>query len=363
MKKYDRTVMSGGQIGLSILCVFLALILIAMIFVTAYVNHFFGLIEVIPEDDTTLSSDAIASMESMWATETEDTEETGMTDSTQETTEPLPTIDPTVFTEPDGIIPDTIIKHQDLVNILLVGQDRLPGSNARQRSDTMIVVSVNRKNKTITLTSFMRDMYVYIPGQKYTKMNAAYAWGGFPLLSETLLTNFGMHIDGCVEVDFAGFKTVIDALGGVDVNVTQSEATGLNNLNGWNLKPGVNRLDGEHALGYARVRKGFGDDYARTERQRKIVAAVLEKCKSLSVTEILDLMEEMLPIFATNMTKKQMINYVIELAPMISQCTMNQIRIPATGMYTSASISGVGSCLVPDLAKNQKLLVDTIMPK
>ena len=360
MKKYDRTVMSGGQIGLSILCVFLALILIAMIFVTAYVNHFFGLLEVIPEDDTTLSSSAIASIESEW---TADTEETGLTDATLETTEPLVTIDPTVFTEPNGVIPDTVIRHQDLVNILLVGQDRRPGNTTRRLADTMIVVSINKQDKTITLTSFMRDMYVYIPGYKYNKMNAAYPIGGFPMLSETLLTNFGMHIDGCVEVDFTGFTAVIDTLGGVDVVVTESEATGLNKLNGWDLKPGVNRLDGEHALGYARVRKGFGDDYARTERQRKIVAAVLEKCKELSVTEISALMEELLPNFATNMTKKQIINYIIELAPLISQAKINQLRIPATGMYTSASISGVGSCLVPDLAKNQKLLVDTILPK
>ena len=361
MKKYDRTVMSGGQIGLSILCVFLALILIAMIFVTAYANYYLGLIEVIPEDDTTLSSDAIASLESLWASMDATTEETGSSESTGETEPPVTEL-PTTNTEPEEFVPETIIKHKDLVNILLVGQDRLPGSTARTRADTMIVVSINKRDKVVTLTSFMRDMYVNIPGYKATKMNAAYAVGGFPMLSETLLTNFGMHIDGCVEVDFAGFKTVIDALGGVDIELSESEATGLNNLNGWNLKTGINRLDGEHALGYARVRKGFGDDYARTERQRKVIAAIMDQCKDLSVTELMSLMEELLPMLATNMSKKQIVNYIIELAPLLSQVQIQQLRIPATGMFSSQMISGQ-SCLVPNMAKNQQLLVDTILPK
>lgn len=346
MKKSNRTVMSGTQIGLTVLSSFLALVLIAMIFVTAYANHYLGQINYIP-DDTTLSSDAIASIEQE-LTETVPSDYTG------------PTMDATVVTEPEDDTPSTIIQHKDLINILLVGQDRRPGEG-RQRSDSMIVVSVNTKNKTITLTSFMRDMYVYIPGYKANKMNAAYARGGFPMLCETLMANFGVAIDGCIEVDFDGFTSVIDLVGGVDMELTAGEVKYLNDGYGWNLKVGMNHLTGAQALGYSRDRAN-GNDYARTERQRKVLTEVFNKCKNLSLTEMMALLNEVLPLISTNMTNKEITNYLIELFPMISGATVNTLRIPANGTYESAAISGAGACLIPDLEKNRQLLVEMLLP-
>ena len=103
----------------------------------------------------------------------------------------------------------------DLLNILLVGQDRREGEG-RQRSDSMILCSINPDTKQISMISFLRDLYVQIPGgYSDNRLNAAYVFGGFPLLMDTLHTNFGVSIDGCFEVDFSGFQSVIDILGGV----------------------------------------------------------------------------------------------------------------------------------------------------
>jgi len=346
MKKANRTVMSGAQIGLTVLSSFLALVLIAMIFVTAYANHYLGQINYIP-DDTTLSPSAIESIE-------QDLTETIPTDYTG------PTMDATVVTEPEDDTPPTIIQHKDLINILLVGQDRRPGEG-RQRSDSMIVLSINTKSKTITMTSFMRDMYVYIPGYKANKMNAAYARGGFPMLCETLMANFGVAIDGCIEVDFDGFTSIIDLVGGVDIKLTAAEAKHLNEGYGWKLKEGVNHLNGAQALGYSRVR-AIGNDYARTERQRTVLLKVFEKCKDQSLSEMMSLLNKILPLISTNMSSKEITNYLVELFPMISGATVNTLRIPANGTYKSAAISGAGACLVPDLEKNRQLLVEMLLP-
>ena len=126
------------------------------------------------------------------------------TDPTQIPTGTVPTVPvPTDPTQPEDIpeIPDeSEIYGKHLVNILLVGQDRLEGQS-RQRSDTMLLVSFNKSDNTITLTSFMRDMYVQIPGYKPNRLNAAYAFGGMNLLKKTLDVNFGVKVDGVVEVD------------------------------------------------------------------------------------------------------------------------------------------------------------------
>ena len=116
----------------------------------------------------------------------------------------------------------------DLLNILLVGQDRRE-REGRQRSDSMILCSINPDTKQISMISFLRDLYVQIPGgYSDNRLNAAYVFGGFPLLMDTLHTNFGVSIDGCFEVDFSGFQSVIDILGGVDIEMTSKEARTIN---------------------------------------------------------------------------------------------------------------------------------------
>lgn len=347
MRKSRAGGLSWPQIGLIALCAVLALVLLAMIFVTSYANRLLNQINYIPLD-TTLSSEVFASIE-------------------QELTETIPTdytgevVDPTDVTQPTETIFEGIIQHRDLVNILLVGQDRRP-NEGRQRADTMIVVTINKRDHTITLTSFMRDLYVDIPGHRYNKMNAAYQLGGFGMLCETLLTNFGVTIDGCVEVDFDGFSSIVDLVGGVDIALSAAEAKDLNKSYGLSLVEGVNHMDGGMALAYARNRN-VGNDFGRTERQRKVIMSIIEKSRNLSLSELTNLLNSALPMVSTTMTPREITNYLTELFPLLSGVTIQNLRIPASGTYTDAMISGVGASLVPDLDKNRELLWETLMPK
>ena len=108
----------------------------------------------------------------------------------------------------------SVMQDKDIVNLLLIGQDRREGQD-RQRADSMIMVTLNKKTKQISMTSFMRDLYVQIPGYSDNRINATYAFGGMDLLDSTLNTNFGVEIAGNVEVDFGEFQTLIDSIGGI----------------------------------------------------------------------------------------------------------------------------------------------------
>ena len=238
---------------------------------------------------------------------------------------------------------DTVstVNQDHVVNIMLVGQDRRPGEG-RQRSDSMILVTFNKVKKTITLTSFMRDSYVRIPGYKPNKLNATYAFGGMKLLNQTLEQNFGVHVDGNVEVDFNSFEELIDLLGGVDIKLTEKDADYLNKAYGWSkterkLSTGTNRLDGPQALAYSRIRK-IDSDYRRTERQRKVISSLIQRYKSNSVGKMLDLLEDILPLVVTNMDKGEIVDYVMELTPMLSGASIKTLQIPAEGTFRQGKV-------------------------
>lgn len=254
-----------------------------------------------------------------------------------------------------------------VINILLIGQDRRPGEG-RQRSDSMILCTVNMHTKELTMTSFMRDLYVEIPGYSPNKLNATYQMGGMELLDKTLLYNFGVVVDANVEVDFDGFMSLINTVGGVDIELTQSEvdflyANGNWDVNdssawSWDLKAGMNHLTGEQALAYCRDR--FSDptsDFGRTARQRKVLSAMLESCKKLSVLELNDLLQKLLDmnIMTTDMTNNQIMSYSKNILPILSQLKVKNLRIPADGTY-----SDDGSCLVPNIEKNKQLLAEAM---
>lgn len=330
--------------GLSVLCVVLALVLIVLIFATTYVHSLLNLI-VRPPDET-LSSEDLAT-----ATESLDPSYTGPT---------VHQTDVTLITAPDPAIANA-----DVINILLVGQDRT-GNQARQRSDSMILCTFNTKQRTITLTSFMRDTYVYIPGHGNQKMNAAYMYGGFSLLNETLAVNFGIHVDGNVEVDFGGFKEIIDQLGGVKIELTADEAQYINTkLKSQRVSAGLQILDGEEALWYARNRStrtstGTADDFGRTERQRTLLLALIDAYKDQSLSKMLGLMYDILPMVSTNMTNEEMMSYVVSLFPMLAQAEISTLRIPTSDTYTGKYISGIGSTLIPDLPAIRDILKERL---
>ena len=245
----------------------------------------------------------------------------------------------------------SVMQDKDIVNLLLIGQDRREGQD-RQRSDSMIMVTLNKKTKQISMTSFMRDLYVQIPGYSDNRINAAYAFGGMDLLDSTLNTNFGVEIAGNVEVDFGEFQTLIDSIGGIDLELTQDELR-----TDWNLHEGVNHLTGEQALIHARNRS-LGNDYARTDRQRAVLMAIINKVKQMDAVSIVNFINQVLPLLTTDMTSGEILGYAMEALQMNFD-SEHSYRIPAEGTYTGAVIRGM-QVLVPDLAANQTYLMDVL---
>lgn len=262
-----------------------------------------------------------------------------------------PELDPAQiqWTTPDG----TLGEDQALINILLIGEDARPGES-RARSDSMILVTFNRKSGSITMTSFLRDLYVQIPGYQDNRLNAAFAFGGMELLDETLLQNFGVQVDANVSVNFEGFSQVIDILEGVDIELTQGEAEVLG------LTPGINHLDGEVALNYARIRK-LDNDFGRTARQRNVLSALIDSLRDASIVQLNTLMDEILPLITTDMTNMQILSYAAELLPMLSGASISSCTIPAEGTYSYNTIRSM-AVIVADFEANRDILKETLTP-
>ena len=243
----------------------------------------------------------------------------------------------------------------DLLNILLVGQDKRPGQG-RQRSDTMILCSINAKTKKIAMISFLRDLYVQIPGYTDNRMNAAYVFGGFPLLKDTLKKNFGISVDGCFEVDFNGFTALIDSIDGIDVSLSAAEARVV----GGGTVEGDNHLNGELALKYARIRK-IDSDFQRTNRQRKVLMACYEKVKTRPLKELIGLLDHALPYLATDLTNSQIYSIAAQMFTMLTKMDVQTYHIPPDGTYTNLYIRGM-AILYPDLHAIRDILLNEYIP-
>jgi len=338
-----KTVISpkAKRILLIILSVVLAVILIALIVGTAYMESLLNLINKNPDDSTISSQEYQEFLDSQT--------ESVAPDFTGETLHP----DDVEW----GENTDSIKHGEHIINIMLIGQDRRPGEG-RTRSDTMILCTVNKKTKELTMTSFMRDMYVQIPGYQDNRINACYAFGGMKLLNTCLKENFGVQVDGNIEVDFEGFTDIINLVGGVDIYLSNSEANHLI-AQGYNVKAGMNHLDGKTALAHSRNRTIGSGDFSRTERQREVLNAVFEKCRGLSVNQLKNLMEKALPMITTDLSNREILDYLLDVVPLLGDMKVNTQRIPADDTYKYAYIRGM-SVLVPDLEANREILKDIL---
>lgn len=262
--------------------------------------------------------------------------------------------------EPEAAVPDNLIgEEKHIMNILLIGQDRREGED-RARSDAMILLTVNKKTKSVVLTSFLRDLYVEIPGYGSNRINASYAFGGMELLNRTLEQNFGIHVDGNVEVDFGQFSKIVDLVGGVEITLRGDEAKHINENIGSHLTEGTCRLNGKEALEYARIRKLDADgDFSRTQRQRTVINAIVEQLKREGVLKMLRIVDDILPMVTTDMTNTEILGYATSLLPMLSGTQIENQRIPADGDYSYAMIDGM-SVLNPDLEACRRLLRETL---
>ncbi len=257
-------------------------------------------------------------------------------------------------------------KEEDVVNILLVGEEDLgEEENGRGRTDCMMIATISKKENALKLTSLMRDMYVQIPGYSDNKLNAAYRNGGMSLLEDTIELNFGVAVDGYVLVDFDAFESVIDALGGVEIKLSEIEANYLNSHNYIskkkyrNVKPGKQILNGNQARGYSRIRyvrtaNGLTDDWGRNHRQRKVLKAIFKEYKSKSAVELVAMLPDIMKLVTTDLSKKDMLGY-IGLILSINADKLQTLSVPVEGSFTTPYINGM-SVLLPSLETNQEKL-------
>ncbi len=269
--------------------------------------------------------------------------------------------------EPEDVTWETLAEElirerHDVVNVLLVGTDR--SSGGRARSDSMILCTLNRTTNTLTLTSLMRDMYVQIPGYSDNRINVSYFLGGIDLLNDCIKLNFGVEMDGNFEVDFSQFTQVIDMVGGIDIELSQAEADYINKRKAYDenlgrmpddLTEGMNHLTGAQALIYARTRDVGPADFGRTQRQRTVLTTLINKYKTMSIAQLNDLLDELLPMVTTDMDNTEILRLAAQVIPMLADLKLETKRIPADGAYQSAWISGM-SVLMPDLQRARTLL-------
>lgn len=256
----------------------------------------------------------------------------------------------------------SVIKNDNIENILLIGSDERE-KNSRGRSDAMILVSLDKKSKKITLTSIMRDIYLYIPGKGNNRINAAYAFGGAELLINTIKYNFGIEVDKYLKADFYTFISAIDTLGGIEIELTEKEMEAMNGSIGYmnilnreekdsdKLKgSGLQLLNGKQALSYVRLRKVGNSDFDRTKRQRRVLEEIFKRVKNMSLLEMGSFADAILPGITTNMTKKEIFAMILKL-PSYAKYDMQELRIPVEGSYNNVKINGM-SVLEIDFDKN-----------
>jgi len=256
---------------------------------------------------------------------------------------------------------------KDVLNILLIGCDARSRTGP-SRSDSMIIMSINRKKGTLVMTSLMRDIYLRIPGRQNNRLNAAYAFGGPKLLLETIKENFQIDIAKYISVNFFSFVDIIDELGGVTVDLSDAECRSMNgyiheinDLEGWPVEDGKLyeggkgiHLNGKQALAYSRVRYVGNADFERTERQRIVMDEVIKKLKSMSVAELYGILEKFLPMVTTNLTKGELFSLLLS-APAIKNYPVSESRIPAGGTYKYMTIRKM-SVLGIDFEENTRLI-------
>lgn len=242
---------------------------------------------------------------------------------------------------------------KDVYNVLLIGSDtRVKGSSGR--SDSMILVSINKKTSKIVETSILRDVYVGIPGVSVpNRLNAAYSYGGPDLLLQTIQQNFKIKVDKYVSVDFYSFMDLVDDVGGVDINISDAELKAANDCityinqlkklpgnDGLLTKSGKIHMNGKQAIGYARIRHLGNGDFDRTDRQRLVLNQILIKMKNLNLSQINDILNSILPEVTTNVGKGEIFSMILSI-PAYSKYQFVSWHVPADNSYTDVRIRGM----------------------
>ncbi|GEB35632.1 MULTISPECIES: LCP family protein [Brevibacillus] len=253
---------------------------------------------------------------------------------------------------------------QERVNILLMGVDRRGmKNNGLPRSDSMMLVSIDPASKRYDLFSILRDTYVDIPGNGSSRINSAIVDGGPELAMKTVSQFTGLPVDRYVITDFEGFKALIDAVGGVEIDVEKNmyyhdpTDKGVYDIN---LKKGVQQLDGNKALQYVRFRHDATSDYTRTERQRKLLAAVASQMKSgTSLIQLPSILKQVAPYIQTNISSMDMLK-LSALGLKLDTMQPGNYQLPPMGMFRESHKAG--AVLIPDVDQIQSFIQEKLEP-
>ena len=276
--------------------------------------------------------------------------------------------------EEDIVINDTVennVAMKGYRNIALFGLDaRDKNLGKGNRSDTIMIASINLDTGEVKLCSVYRDTYMNLGNDKYSKCNAAYASGGPEQAISMLNMNLDMNITDYVSIGFNGMIDVVNSLGGVEIDIREDEIKNLNDYQASMFstetkerltddyvkvtQPGLQTLNGLQATAYCRIRYTAGDDFKRAERQRTVLLAILEKAKTASVGTLYDTLDKVLPNVATNLDTKEMLSVLKDL---------ESYKVLATDGFTfetnrvTGKVGKAGSCVIPTSLEDNVVLL------
>ena len=255
---------------------------------------------------------------------------------------------------------------EGITNVLLIGVDARD-LDEPCRSDSMIIATLDNNNKKVKLTSLFRDTLVDIPVHGEAKLNAAYMLGGPELLMKTVKETYNVSIDKYIIINFWGFETIVDYIGGIEVDVKDYQLEELNKYIGESTggndcpveKAGIQTLNGKQALSYARIRYNVGDEYERTDRQREVIFKVIEKLQNTKPSKYLGIMNTMLEYIKTNIDPLEALNmaYTIYKLPSLD---VEQLQIPLVALSETRNYKELGSVFLMDRLQNASILYNFI---
>lgn len=238
----------------------------------------------------------------------------------------------------------------ETINIALFGLDEGEDEYDASRSDSIMIASIDKRHKKIKLTSIMRDTYVEIENYGMDKIGHAYAFGGPELAVKTLNQNFNMNIRDFVAIDFAGFEKIVDAVGGVEIDIKPNEVSHAKVKSA-----GLQKLNGKQALAYSRIRKTGNGDYERTERQRVVLETMLNGIMDLNATQYPGLVTKTLPYVETSFKKMEILNLGTKVVASGIK-DIEQYRIPVDEHLDHQIINGIFYMIPRDINDNIILL-------
>lgn len=276
--------------------------------------------------------------------------------------------------EEDIVINDTVennVAMKGYRNIALFGLDaRDKNLGKGNRSDTIMIASINLDTGEVKLCSVYRDTYMNLGNDKYSKCNAAYASGGPEQAISMLNMNLDMNITDYVSIGFNGMIDVVNSLGGVEIDIREDEIKYLNDYQASMFstetkerltndyvkvtQPGVQTLNGLQATAYCRIRYTAGDDFKRAERQRTVLLAILEKARTASVGTLNDTLDKVFPNVATNLDTKEMLSVLKDLA---SYKVVATDGFPFETNRVTGKVGKAGSCVIPTSLEDNVVLL------